>query len=297
MVSDFIRTVMRTIRFGDGTRFGDVNARWSSPSYVLQPGDLSFTAPDLSPYLTMSDKRKFSFPLSTLLHAADSLNDALGDLDYASAMAARLDDTAPTPPVIFRTLLETALAAVRTQIENQGGKTGDAGSLTTEQKAAFAEALRLASAARRSARNAFPGDDVKLHSEFQVGINEPLDQGSVLARAQKTHTAAVKYAADLKKQGWLPADATALETALAALSCVVLDQNEALADRAQFTADLTRAANTLYKLCQACQNAARLQYPETQPGTEAARARFLLDTFPPRDSGPSEPTPPPPPAP
>lgn len=285
---------MRTIRWGDGTRYGDLNARWSSPSYVLQPGDLSFTAPDLSPYQTMSDKRKFSFPLSTLLHAADSLNDALGDLDYAAAMAERLDDTTPTPPVIFRTLLETALAAVRTQVENQGSKTGDAGSLTTEQTAAFAEVERLTSAARRSARQAFPGDEVKLRSEFQVGINEPQDQAAVITRAGKTHTAAVKYAADLKKQGWLPADATALGTALATLGGVVLDQDEALADRAQFTAELTRAANTLYKLCQACQNAARLQYPESQPGNEAARARFLLDTFPPRDRGPSEPPAPPP---
>lgn len=245
----------------------------------------------------MSDKRKFSFPLSTLLHAADSLNDALGDLEYASAMATRLDDATPTPPVIFRTLLETALTTVRTQIEKQGSKTGDAGNLTTEQSAAFAEVERLTSAARRSARQAFPGDDVKLRSEFQVGINEPQDQGSIIARAQKTHSAAVKYAADLKKQGWLPADATALQTALATLSGVVLDQDEALADRVQFTAELTRAANTLYKLCQACQNAARLQYPETKPSTEAARARFLLDTFPPRDRNPSEPTLPPPPAP
>lgn len=285
---------MRTIRWGDGTRYGDVNAFWGSPSYVLQPGDLSFTAPDLSPYQTMSDKRKFSFPLSTLLQAAGSLNDALGDIDYAAAMAERLDDTAPTPPVIFRTLFETALAEVRAQIQKQGSKTGDAGGLTAEQESAFAEVERLTSAARRSARLAFPSDEVKLRSEFQVGINSPYDQASIIARAGKTHSAAVKYAADLKKQGWLPADATALATALATLTGVAHDQDEALADRVQFTAELTRAANTLYKLCQACQNAARLQYPDTQPGTEAARARFLLDTFPPRDRSPAEPPPPPP---
>jgi hypothetical protein len=283
---------MRTIRWGDGTRFGDINARWSSPSYVLQPNDPDFTAPNLSPYQTMSDKRKFSFPLSTLLHAAGGLNDALGDLDYAAAMAERLDDASSTPPVIFRTLFETALAAVHAQVENQGSKTGDAGSLTAEQEAAFAEVERLTAAARRSARQAFPADDVKLRSEFQVGINSPYDQASIIARAGKTHSAAVKYAADLRKQGWLPADATALATALASLTGVANDQDEALADRVQFTAELTRAANTLYKLCQACQNAARLQYPDTQPGTEAARVRFLLDTFPPRDRSPAEPPPP-----
>ena len=291
---------MRTIRFGDGTRFGDPNAYWGSPSYVLQPGDPGFTAPDLTSLLTMNDKRKFTFPLSTLLHAADSLNDTLGDIDYAPAMVTRLDDPTTTPPYIFRTVLETALAAVRTQVQKQGGKTGDAGDLTANQRTAFAEVERLTAGARRSARQAFPGDDVKLRTEFQVGITDPQDLASQLARAQKTLDASVKYAADLKKEGWLPADATALGTALAALSGVALDQDEALADRAQFTADLTRAANALYKLCLSTQNAARLQYPSTQPGTEAARARFLLETFPPRDRSqpdPHPPTPPPTPTP
>jgi hypothetical protein len=30
---------MRTLRWGDGTRWNDPNARWSDPSYVLEPGD------------------------------------------------------------------------------------------------------------------------------------------------------------------------------------------------------------------------------------------------------------------
>ncbi len=243
----------------------------------------------------MSDKRKFTFPLSTLLHAGDSFNDALGDIDYSAAMAARLDDPDATPPVIFRTVFETTLAEVRTQIQNQGGKTGDAGDLTTDQRDAFREVERLTAGARRSARQAFPGDDVKLRSEFQVGISDPQDFASQLGRAGKTLVAARKYAADLKKEGWLPADATALETALATLGGVALDQDEALADRAKFTGALTRAANALYKLSLTVQNAARLQFPSTQPGTEAARARFQLDTFPPRDrSNPDGGTQPPP---
>jgi len=137
--------------------------------------------------------------------------------------------------------------------------------------------------ARRSARQAFPSDDVKLHTEFQVGINAPQSLASQLSRAEKTLDASVKYAADPKKEGWLPADSTTLGTALAMFGTIALDEDEALADRAQFTAAVTRAANTLYKLCLSVQNAARLQYPSTQPGTEAARARFLLETFPPRD--------------
>lgn len=48
------------------------------------------------------------------------------------------------------------------------------------------------------------------------------------------------------------------------------------------------AANDLYKMCLTVQNAARLAYPVTQAGKVAgvaeARARFLLDEFPPRNS-------------
>ena len=94
--------------------------------------------------------------------------------------------------------------------------------------------------------------------------------------------AARKYAAELRPTGWLPADADALEAALASLSGVAFDQDEALADRVQFTAELTRAANTLYDLCLNIQNAANLHYPD-KPGNEAARTRFKIDTFPPRD--------------
>jgi hypothetical protein len=182
-----------------------------------------------------------------------------------------------------------------TEVANQGGKTGDVGDLTAEQRFAFNEVERLTAGARRTARQAFPGEDVKLRSEFQIGVNEPNDLGSKIARAEKTLAAAQKYAAGLKTKGWLPRDATALETALGQLSGVALDQDEALADRAKFTAALTRAANALYDLCLAVQNAARLEYPSTQPGNEAARARFQLDTFPPRDrSQPDGGTQPPP---
>ncbi len=289
---------MRPLRWNDGTKWGDPNARWGDPSYVLEPGDPGYLSLKIERHPTMNDKRKFSFSLSTLLHAADSLSDALADAEYAPAMSARLNDPAATPPLIFATDFATAIAGVRTQVQNQGGKTGDAGDLTADQRATFAEVERLAAGARRTARQAFPGDDVKLRTEFQVGINDPQDFAAVIERARKTHTATVKYAADLKKEGWLPADSTALSTALAMLGTAALDQDEALADRAQFTAALTRAANTLYKNCLTTQNAARLQYPSTRPGTEAARARFLLESFPPRDRSqpdPHPPTPPPPP--
>jgi len=36
---------MRVMRYGDGTKFGDPNARWANPSYVLEPGDPGYVPP------------------------------------------------------------------------------------------------------------------------------------------------------------------------------------------------------------------------------------------------------------
>lgn len=36
---------MRPLRWGDGTRWGDINARWGSPSYVLELGDVGYVHP------------------------------------------------------------------------------------------------------------------------------------------------------------------------------------------------------------------------------------------------------------
>ena len=66
-------------------------------------------------------------------------------------------------------------------------------------------------------------------------------------------------------------------------------QNTSEADSSELTADGTRAANALYDSCLRMQNAARLQWPlpphgeEIPDGTVAARERFQLETFPPRD--------------
>ena len=36
---------MRLLRYGDGTKWGDPNTRWGSPSYVLEPGDPGYVPP------------------------------------------------------------------------------------------------------------------------------------------------------------------------------------------------------------------------------------------------------------
>ena len=64
--------------------------------------------------------------------------------------------------------------------------------------------------ARQTATLAFPGQTVKLHEEFQVGVSTPTDLASILSRAYII-LAALKKAdnlAALKLKGWLDADTT-----------------------------------------------------------------------------------------
>ncbi len=39
------KAAMKTMRWGDGSRWGNPNARWGSPSYILEPGDPGYVIP------------------------------------------------------------------------------------------------------------------------------------------------------------------------------------------------------------------------------------------------------------
>jgi len=156
------------------------------------------------------------------------------------------------------------------------------------------EMLRLMSGARRSAGYAFKGNDVVLRSEFQVGVHEPQGLGEEVKRAGLILTAANKYSAELGGEGWVATDATALQTAIAGLSGVDLQQEASKAKGPGMTSVSTVDANQLYRSCLRIQNAARLQYPSTQAGNETPRARYLIGEFPPHGGSDTGGTPPPP---
>jgi hypothetical protein len=64
------------------------------------------------------------------------------------------------------------------------------------------------SQARKTAKLVFPGDTVKLHQEFQIGIHESHELGAVLSRADII-LAAVQLTANLpalKFRGWTDAE-------------------------------------------------------------------------------------------
>lgn len=241
--------------------------------------------------------RKFSFPLSVLAGAGRRLYDAMTDADYAAALADRLNAETDTPADNFATRFNDKLTAFGTGDSSQKLKSGQAGTLTKSQNTAFQEMERLLAGARRSAKLAFPGDSVKLHNEFQVGQDDSKTMDAELERAGIV-LASCRLAANapaLKAQGWVAKDSDALAAAIKLLSDSNLDKTEALDDRVGLTSQKITAANAVYADALRIQNAARLEYPANKPGTEAARARFVLDEFPPRDrSEPSGGTQPPP---
>ena len=243
----------------------------------------------------MSTRRKFNFPLATLTHSADLLGKAVVDPDYQAAMTARLGAE-------FITAFPAKITALTGGATAQSSQTGDLSQLTVQQQEDFQEMERLTAGARRTARLALPGQDTVLSAEFQVGEAGSKSLAATIARARLTHAAALKYATELQTKGWIPADTTALGTAIAALAEVGTEQEQASDDRLGLTNEKIIAANALYADCLTLQNAARLQYPA---GTDAAgnaknitqRARFLLEQFPPRDrekpdGGTQDPVPP-----
>ena len=219
-------------------------------------------------------KRKFHFPLSVLSGAV-----------FATAMADRLNADTDTATNRFATRFAAKTAALDTGDSSQRSKPGQAGSLTRGQNADFAEMEHPLAGTRGSARLAFPGDNVKLHNEFQVGQRDPdtLDAELERSRIVLNFCLLPEYVAPLKVQSWLPKDTSALNAAIEKFSGSTLAKDDALGDRIGLTSEKTVAANAVYEDALRIQNAVRLEYPANKPGTEAARARFLLEEFPPRD--------------
>jgi hypothetical protein len=252
----------------------------------------------------MPANRKFDFPVSTLIRDAKRLLGALVDPVTGPAVARRLlvrtsDSALPGTP--FAIGFEAQIKLVEKGGADQSGAFGGIGQMTEEQAAAFTELERLMAGARRSAALAFPSNDARLHSEFQVGIHEPQDFASEIERARKICAACEIHAAALAVHGWIDEDTTGLAAAIN-----VLDDGDGVHEAAKdqkkgFTKGRNLAANTLYKMCQSVQNAARLAYPGINASKDeavlVARNRFLLDEFPPRGGAsagdkPAPPTPP-----
>ncbi|MGL4399614.1 MAG: hypothetical protein ACRCXD_07075, partial [Luteolibacter sp.] len=237
----------------------------------------------------MPANRSFSFPISVLTRDAKLLHGALVDTVIGPAVARRLSKKNPVegqPDIVFAPRFEAAIRLVENGGIAQSSAVGDVGQLTQEQIEAFAEMERLISGARRSANLAFPGNDVRLRSEFQVGIHEPADFPSEIERAGKVHAACLLHADALDDHGWLDEDTTALGDAIDLLDGGDTEHEAAKDQKKGFTKARNLAADALYKMCLSVQNAGRLAYPANKAAKDetilVARNRYILDEFPPR---------------
>ncbi|MDB6174013.1 MAG: hypothetical protein JWL59_3324 [Chthoniobacteraceae bacterium] len=225
-------------------------------------------------------ERNFSFPLSVLIHQGNVFHRALIDDAYAAPMAERLDQEKETAN--FATRFRAKLDQLGSGSLDHAGKRGAVGSLTQEQAAALKEVTRLTAMARHGAKITFKGESVRLRNEFQVGINTPKTLAAILERSRIILGSCKRYAAELKSNGWIARDTELLETTIATFDDIGLAQGAARSERSGISGAKTRFANEVYTDTLKIQNAASLQYPSSEPGNETARARFLLDEYPPR---------------
>ena len=238
----------------------------------------------------MSDALNFNFPLPLLLQEADTIVTAAEA--NSAALSARL-------PGGFIAAARPLIDQVSAQDAAQKGQAAAVGTLTTGQQAGLDALNVLTGNLRETAKRAFKGNDVKLHDEFQVGINKPADLASLLQRARIQLASAQNAgnAAALQAKGWIAADTTALSDAITALDSADDVQEDAKVDATGITSSRNRTANDLYDRLLTIQNAANLQWPASVSGNDVTRAKFRLGLFPPRTASsakpPTPPTPPP----
>ncbi|MCG3150142.1 MAG: hypothetical protein PCFJNLEI_03620 [Verrucomicrobiae bacterium] len=97
---------MRVIRWDDGTRWDDPNARWGDPSYLLEPGDPGYIAPTPTKPKKKGRKHMASNPtpdaIDELIAAGEDMYDGLNQ--HAVAIGIKQND-----PAGFRTKLDALI--------------------------------------------------------------------------------------------------------------------------------------------------------------------------------------------
>jgi hypothetical protein len=109
---------------------------------------------------------------------------------------------------------------------------------------------------------------------------------SIIGRA-RIILASVKKAENLPLlavKGWIEDDTTALSNAIDALAKTMTNQEGVKPAGPGTTGELTRLANDFYDRVLAIQNAANLEWKESDPANVTIRGKFRLDTFPPDTS-------------
>ena len=234
----------------------------------------------------MSKKTPVHYPLSIVVGEGKLI------LDAATAHP----EFAPRFKPGFLTNAGTLLATVKQQVTGQKQKRGNVGILSQAQLDEIHDFQHLVHAAKETAKLAFKGQDVLLSQEFYVGVNTPNDLQSQLARG-RTVLDSLQLAANadaIAGQGWTADETTALTNIIASIEG---DKTLEKAKGASLgsTGERNASADSLYAALKTVQNAANLQWPESDPANAEVRAEFRFATFPPKHSVAEEPVPPVPP--
>src|SRR5947209_4144733 len=112
----------------------------------------------------MPVKRKFHFPMSTLLYEGDLI---------ITATEAQPAFATKRLPANFATEARAKLGALGGKATAKAQQAGESGDLTQQQNDSIVHMLDLFGKAKDSAKRAFGGQDVKLREAFQVGVNDP----------------------------------------------------------------------------------------------------------------------------
>lgn len=229
----------------------------------------------------MTEPLDFNFPIPLLLKDGDTI------ITTAEAFAARLVSRVDATYIAEARVL---IGAVTGADADKQGAVGDVGNLTLAQSNQLQALLKLITAAKKTAKKAFRGQDVKLREEFQIGINKPVDLGSVLQRARIVSASMKKadHLAPLKSKGWIATDTAKIDAAIESLKTADQTQETAKSDKLDTTGGRNHDANDLFDHLETIQNAADLEFPEDDPANTGIRAKFLLGKFPPPHTGGSD---------
>ena len=199
-------------------------------------------------------------------------------------------------PANYLTETTTALGKLPAEVTGQSIAKGENGNLPAAQQANLDSLLHSMGQARKTAEIAFPGQTVKLHQEFQIGIHDSHELNAVLSRADII-LASVQTTANLpalKLKGWTDAETQTFTTVRGTFPASTTTQQSGQSDAKIATGvkATAAAAAAAYEHILTIRNAADLEFPATDPANAPARAEFKLGIFPPdHHVPPAAPTP------
>ena len=231
----------------------------------------------------MSNGRIFSCTIPQLQAGARGILAAVAD---HPELGPRLPGTVVTDTQALATKLTKLMA-------DRADKRTTVGSLTDEQNAAITAFKSKYAAGRKSAREAFKGQTVKLHQDFQIGSakSDPHGLQDLLTKATIFVASArlPENAGPLANVGWLDGDTNELNDDITAVGGKDDSQNVAKAPVLNGTTLVNTTGNGIYTNLRLMQNAANIQWPAENPANKGVRDEFLLGIFPPPPTTPTVP--------